>query len=78
MAGQVVPQLFGDFGMCRQAAINFRKPVYVGDRLTFRAVVTGIHKSVKSYSLKVDVVNGEGECVATAEMQANILPQEVV
>jgi len=69
MTGEHLP---GRFGMCRAISCEFRRPVYIGDTLTYSGVLTEVRKSVRQVTVEVTVTNQHGELVANARMLAGV------
>jgi acyl dehydratase len=72
MVGEHIPRKLGLYGMCRGVSADFRKPVYVGDVLTYNGKLTAVHKSVCAVTIDVTVTNRSGDVVATARMNAGV------
>jgi acyl dehydratase len=53
--------------------INYKKPVYLNDRLTLKARVAEIHESVKAVLFKYSFVNDKNETVAKGSIQIGVL-----
>jgi acyl dehydratase len=53
--------------------INYRKPVYLNDRLTLKARVSEVHESVNVVIFKFSFITGTGETAAKGTVQTGIL-----
>ena len=54
-------------------SIQYKKPVYLNDTLTFEAIVTGIFDSVKAVELKFSFKNQDRRELAKGKIQIGIL-----
>lgn len=70
IAGVYMP---GKYSLIHSMDIKFQKPVYVGDRLTVRAVVTNKQDGLNLIELKVKIENQDRECVSKANMKVLVL-----
>ena len=55
--------------------IEFRKPVYLGDKLFFKGVVNGVFESVNAIEFKFSFKNESSIEVAKGKIQIGILPE---
>lgn len=53
--------------------IDFKRPVYMGDRLTLTAKVDGVFESVKAVTFRFRFVNADGVTVASGKFQIGVL-----
>ncbi|MDR1105826.1 MAG: hypothetical protein LBL44_05670 [Treponema sp.] len=53
--------------------INYRKPVYLDDKLTLKARISEIHESVNVVTFKYSFVKENGETAASGSIQTGIL-----
>jgi acyl dehydratase len=72
MVGEPIPRKWGLYGLCRGFSCDFRKPVYIGDTLTYTGTPVAVHKSVRQIDIDVTVTNQYGDIVATARMRAGV------
>ncbi len=54
-------------------SIHFHRPVYLGEPLSLKVEVKGIHESVSTFELKFRFLNAAGEKVARGTLQIGLL-----
>jgi acyl dehydratase len=72
MVGEHIPRKFGLYGMCQSVNVDFRKPVYLNDVLTYSGKISGVHKSISLVVIDVIVTNQDNVIVMTAQMKAKV------
>ena len=69
LAGVYIP---GENSLIRETEVKFKKPVYVGDRLTVTGEVSEIRRDFGVFWLKVSITDQSGEKVLRGKMQIGI------
>lgn len=70
LAGVYLP---GENSLIREVDTKYVKPVFVGDRLTITGEVIEVNYDFKIFTMKVTIVNQNGEKVVRGKMQMGVL-----
>ena len=75
LIGMILP---GPGALWTSQSFRFKQPVFIGDRLTLRIVVTHVSQSTRSVTLDCTAINQGGSTVLTGTGEVMVLEREVV
>ncbi|MDR1914695.1 MAG: MaoC family dehydratase [Clostridiales bacterium] len=63
----------GEHCVLQEISVNFKKPVYIGDRLTVTGTVVETHDVLRRVSIKAKIRNQNGKAVSTANITVGVM-----
>jgi len=63
----------GKYCLIQSIECKFISPVFIGDRLNIKGIVSGLHESVQQAEIKVTITNQKNEMVLRGKLKAGFL-----